>query len=152
MKSKKDVYTSAELVYAAFDRCHCGAGIAYPRDVQPFGETAYWDCSAILTGTAIPDGQEGSVKHTDKLPFAFYEIKSEGQPSARGTTTRPAADDTDEGKLAQAIAKARADIQYADGLDESFARQQESLDKSKARWAGIKADALELLAKHGQTP
>jgi hypothetical protein len=49
----------------------------------------YWDCSAILTGEAIPVGQPGAVKHEARLPFAFYEIKSENQPSARGATTRP---------------------------------------------------------------
>ncbi len=29
------------------------------------------------------------MTHTDRLPFVFYEIKSEGQPSANGATTRP---------------------------------------------------------------
>lgn len=79
-----------ELIYAATTRCPCGAGLAYKSDAEPFGETAVWDCSAILLGDAIPSGMPGSVEHTDLLPFAFYEIKSEQQPSAEGATTRPA--------------------------------------------------------------
>jgi hypothetical protein len=73
-----------DLVYAATSRCPCGAGLAYVPD----GETV-WDCSAILLGEAIPSGQPGSVQHTGQLPFAFYEVKSEQQPSAQGATTRP---------------------------------------------------------------
>lgn len=86
------------LCYAATARCHCGAGMAYDpfgksggypeqgENDSPFvgGLSGYWDCSAILLGTANP-----SVKHEDQLPFAFYEIKSENQPSAHGATTRP---------------------------------------------------------------
>ena len=73
------------LIYAAWTRCPCGAGMAY----DPAGESGwpfhgYWDCSAILLGTADP-----KVKHEAKLPFAFYSIKSENQPSAGGATTRP---------------------------------------------------------------
>ena len=85
-----------KLLYAATARCPCGAGLAYPPD-GPGDETSphrwpfngYWDCSAIWLGEAIESGQPGSVEHTDKLPFAFYEIKSENQPSANGATTRP---------------------------------------------------------------
>ncbi len=79
----------SDLVYAAYARCPCGAGLAY----EPAGESGkpiigYWDCSAILLGKAVPSGQPGSVQHTAQLPFAFYEIKSEHQPSAEGATTR----------------------------------------------------------------
>lgn len=80
------------LVYAAHARCPCGAGMAY----DPIGEdkgspfvgplSGYWDCSAILLGAA-----DTAVKHEARLPFAFYEIKSELQPSANGATTRPKA-------------------------------------------------------------
>lgn len=80
------------MTYAATQRCPCGAGLAY--DESCYDETStfhrpyngYWDCSAILTGTA-----DTGVTHTARLPFAFYEIVSEDQPSARGATTRPAA-------------------------------------------------------------
>lgn len=80
-----------KLVYAATARCPCGAGLAYDKK----GESGrpiegYWDCSAILLGEAIPSGEPGSVQHTARLPFVFYEIKGENQPSANGTTTRDA--------------------------------------------------------------
>lgn len=74
------------LVFAALHRCPCGAGLAY----DPKGESGkpihgYWDCSAILLGTA-----DVKAQHTAQLPFMSYEIKSEKQPSANGATTRPA--------------------------------------------------------------
>lgn len=86
------------LRYAATSRCPCGAGLAYDpygasggypeqgENDSPFvgALSGYWDCSAILLGTAAT-----TVKHTDQLPFSFWEIKSEGQPSAHGATTRP---------------------------------------------------------------
>ncbi len=81
------------LVFAATARCDCGAGLAYdPAHEEPgsvFKGPSFWDCSAIILGTATPSGQPGAVKHTDRLPFAFYSVKSEGQPSACGQTTRP---------------------------------------------------------------
>lgn len=76
------------LVYAARERCPCGAGLAYDPahedEGSPHHGPSFWDCSAILLGAARTD-----VKHTAQLPFAFYEIKSEGQSSANGATTRP---------------------------------------------------------------
>lgn len=82
------------LIFAASSRCPCGAGLAYDplgEDASsPFKGPSYWDCSSIILGTAVASGQPGSVQHTDRLPFIFYEIKSEDQPSANGATTRPA--------------------------------------------------------------
>lgn len=73
-----------DLIYAATERCICGAGIAYAKDlVKAFGS---WTCSAVLMSK---DGGPKEVKHTEQLPFAFYSIKSELQPSAGGMTTRP---------------------------------------------------------------
>ena len=82
------------LVFSAHSRCPCGAGLAYDPAAEdepgsPFYGPTAWDCSAIMLGTAAPKGEPGAVKHTDKLPFAFYEIKSENQPSAGGATMRP---------------------------------------------------------------
>jgi hypothetical protein len=97
---KKTPFTDEQLTYAAHSRCECGAGLAYPNNPtmrqmkewenenSPFAMWSFWDCSDILTGRAIPKGQEGSKMHTGRLPFAFYEIKSETQPSAYGATTR----------------------------------------------------------------
>lgn len=80
-----------EMTFAATARCPCGAGLAYDAAcvAEPFRGPSYWDCSAILLGDAIPAGQPGAATHTDRLPFAFWDIKSEHQPSARGATTRP---------------------------------------------------------------
>jgi len=78
------------MVYSAFTRCPCGAGMAYDPLAEDENSTlvgplsGYWDCSAIILGVADP-----KAKHEAKLPFAFYNIKSEGQPSAGYATTRP---------------------------------------------------------------
>lgn len=72
-----------DLVYAATSTCPCGSGLAYAP-----GEK-HWDCSAILLGHAFPTGHPFATTHTARLPFAFYEVKPEGQPSAQGATTRP---------------------------------------------------------------
>lgn len=85
--------TDEQLAYAATSRCSCGAGIAHLKNCGPHGQ---WDCSAILTGRAIPAGQPGAEKHTAEMPFTFYEIKSENQPSAGGATTRPSTADVPE--------------------------------------------------------
>jgi hypothetical protein len=85
-------YTDGELLYSATARCPCGEGLAYPEGIGLDARTPdqnAWDCAGILTGRAIPKGDPGSVQHTARLPFVFYEIKSEGQPSAQGATTRP---------------------------------------------------------------
>ncbi len=80
---------AARLVYAAHSRCPCGAGLAYDPLFEDENSvfvgplSGQWDCSKILLGTA-----DKTVKHTAVLPFAFYEILSEGQPSAQGATTR----------------------------------------------------------------
>lgn len=78
------------LVYSAWSRCPCGAGLAYDPCFEDENSvfkgplSGCWDCSAILLGIA-----DKGVTHTAQLPFAFYEISSEGQPSANGATTRP---------------------------------------------------------------
>lgn len=74
-------FEERELVYAAAVRCSCGAGFAYPKGTGIHGE---WQCSSILLGKA----ERGST-HKSPMPFAFYEVKSENQPSANGKTTRP---------------------------------------------------------------
>lgn len=84
--------TERDLCYAAHKRCPCGAGLAYvPAWYDKPDSPAYrcWDCSAILLDTAPHKGAEGATTHTGKLPFVFYEILSEKQPSANGATTRP---------------------------------------------------------------
>lgn len=77
----QDKFSPDELMYSATTRCMCGAGLACPKNSSPRGS---WYCSAILTGQA-----ERGSSHDSAFPFAFYEIKSEDQPSAGGQTTRP---------------------------------------------------------------
>ena len=75
-----EAFTDADLIYAATARCSlCGAGMAYPKGCGPNHQ---WTCSNVLKNIGTDKG------HT-ALPFAFYEIKSENQPSAQGETTRP---------------------------------------------------------------
>lgn len=74
------IFTDDELVYAAWEFCPCGHGMAYPKNCGP---GHYWDCSAILKGIA-----DKIVHHSSQLPFAFYNVKSEIDNSANGTTTR----------------------------------------------------------------
>ncbi|MBK5202118.1 MAG: hypothetical protein JJE45_00150 [Prolixibacteraceae bacterium] len=78
----KDKFAESELRFAAYVRCSCGAGMAYPENIGMHGS---WYCSDILLGLADP---KSKVKHTAPLPFVFYEIKSDTQPSAEGATTR----------------------------------------------------------------
>jgi len=74
------VFKMDELRFAAYKRCQCGAGLAYPKGGPVFGS---WDCSAILLGNA-----DLTMKHSS-YSFSMYKIKSESQPSANGATTRP---------------------------------------------------------------
>lgn len=74
--------TVDDLVWAASARCRCGAGYVYPRCLHdPHG---HWYCSASLLGTATAGSTHDCAK-----PFAFWNIKSDEQPSANGATTRP---------------------------------------------------------------
>jgi hypothetical protein len=82
----KKKLTEKDLMYAAYALCPCGAGLAYEKCK---GSNHYWDCSAILLGEAKTLDEPGYVQHTGQLPFIFYEILSEIQPSAKGATTRP---------------------------------------------------------------
>ena len=87
--ASKDIWD--RMVWAAHSRCPCGAGLAYDPLASLEGSVfngplaGYWDCSAIILGV-----QDNAVKHTAKLPFSFWSIKSAGQPSAQGATTKPA--------------------------------------------------------------
>lgn len=75
----------ARMIFASHARCPCGAGLAYdPSSEEVSRGHGYWDCSAIILGTA-----DASVRHEVRMPFVFWDIKSENQPSAYGATTRP---------------------------------------------------------------
>lgn len=78
------------MVYAAESRCECGLGLAYDP-AHPDGVRGAWRCSGVIlyaSGIA-PEGFKVEPIHSPPLPFMFYEIKSEDQPSAGGRTTRP---------------------------------------------------------------
>lgn len=88
------------LTFAAYERCACGAGMAYdpagkvrsPGD-SPLRTPNAWECSTILRyyggDLSEEDAEEAkAVTHSAALPFAFYEVKSENQPSVSGATTR----------------------------------------------------------------
>ena len=77
---KGQPFKPEEIRYSATDRCVCGAGLAYPPSC---GSNHQWDCSKVLLQEVKTN--EGH----QSFPFAFYEIKSEIQPSAYGATTRP---------------------------------------------------------------
>lgn len=79
------VYKPEELRFSARARCRCGAGLAYDKDSHDI--RGAWRCAAAMMHTLpTPDPFDG--QHVE-LPFMFYEIKSEDQPSAQGATTRP---------------------------------------------------------------
>lgn len=87
------------LTYAATARCKCGAGLAYDpyqedRPGSPFRGPDAWECSALLLSPTPPTQYTKGMldSHTAPLPFSYYEIKSENQPSACGATTRPKPD------------------------------------------------------------
>ncbi len=76
-------FSEDELRFAAGARCECcGAGLAYPKDIS-VGLKGQWYCSLHLQNKGKPDCKNS------QYPFAFYEIKSDDQPSAMGHTTRP---------------------------------------------------------------
>ena len=83
VESGIEPFTDADLIYAAGCRCKCGAGMAYPEGI---GGAGMWVCSALLKSGAR--SEEAQALHTPAMPFMFYEIKSERQPSAYGRTTR----------------------------------------------------------------
>lgn len=78
-------FIDEELIYSAHDRCSCGAGLAYPKTCGPGHQ---WTCADVLTYRVKTN------EHHLELPFAFYNIKEDFQPSACGATTRPKPSDS----------------------------------------------------------
>lgn len=76
--------TADDLIYAAWECCVCGAGLAHPRNVDP--QTGTWDCSAILLN---PFEARRDVRHVVNREIRFNPIIGEDEPTARGATTRP---------------------------------------------------------------
>lgn len=80
----KGNYKDDELIYSATNRCKCGAGLAYPKRSVAHMYGA-WICSVVLKN---PTEISGPSNLHQAFSFSMYEIKSENQPSAKGTTTR----------------------------------------------------------------
>ena len=78
-----DTYTDFELLYAATERCRCGAGLAYPLGHEAAFKLRMWACSAVLHGEAQGEDHDG-------YPFALYKIREETSINNRGGhSTRP---------------------------------------------------------------
>lgn len=77
--------TDFDLLYAATDRCRCGAGLAHPQDHTQAMQLRAWVCSKVLKGDVeLSDGHE-------RLSFALYKVREETSINNRGgATTRPA--------------------------------------------------------------
>lgn len=78
-------FGDSELIYSAYARCQCGAGLAYPKDIGPHGA---WMCSAQLKGHDVGIDIH-AMDHDPARPFTVWEVKSERDYSAHGATTRP---------------------------------------------------------------
>lgn len=70
-------FKDEELVFAKSYLCQCGERVAYPKGIGPF--QGFWDCVGLLKRTAPPKGHPAAKVHTDRLPFIFWNIKSEDQ-------------------------------------------------------------------------
>lgn len=87
------------LVFAAWNRCACGAGYAFDPDVLVSGELSSpgpsrWECGDMLRYDELSQEQQAGVStspHSPPLPFETYEVRLENAPGAEGETTRPAA-------------------------------------------------------------
>jgi hypothetical protein len=80
-------YTDQELLYAATDHCQCGAGLAYPLDVEESLELGAWVCSKVLRGECT----DADKSRHGAFAFSMYKIREETSiNNGGGLTTRPA--------------------------------------------------------------
>ena len=91
------VYREKELIFTAYKRCCCGAGLAYPKtNKDPY---FYWGCSYVLmndlkfraatkpTGpfdTGTIESEDGII-HDGGFSFVFHELQMENEK----VSTRP---------------------------------------------------------------
>jgi hypothetical protein len=59
----------AKRLTYCYKRCACGALYAVDNAKRA------WDCSDIILGLAVPEGEPGSVTHDDTMPFVFWKVK-----------------------------------------------------------------------------
>jgi hypothetical protein len=89
-----DRLAEAELLYAATERCHCGAGRAYPLDYDAARKLKSWVCSRVLKGEADAEGH-------DSFHWSFFKIREETSVNNKSaSSTRPA------GTIARTLAEA----------------------------------------------
>lgn len=63
------------IVYAHY-KCLCGARMGYDKNgVSGTPISGFWDCTAILLNVAPEKGEPGAMTHSDRMPWAFYELK-----------------------------------------------------------------------------
>lgn len=91
---KGETMTEADLVYAAYERCKCGAGLAHVR-APGKRASVVWECSHVLLNPTMPFDTNA---HTAPRPLAFFPIIGEGEQAARGASTRPKAEETHDAK------------------------------------------------------
>ena len=102
MTNNETPLTDADLLYSACTRCECGAGLAYPLDHEAARKLGAWVCARVLkgevdtTGDVSVNAPMSPVRRADAaghahiaLPWWCYSVKSEGQPSSNGASTRP---------------------------------------------------------------
>lgn len=132
-----------DLIFAVASRCSCGAGLAYRR-VLTRGDEHAWECSTRLLGlpgvTSV-NPLHSAPLHDEPKPFAFYEIKSEGQPSAGGMTTRRVPltplelAEIEEDRRRTVLASALRKLTEADS---NHAKAEHELDEARAAVAALK--------------
>lgn len=76
--------TATDLIFAATERCPCGAGLAMPKRGP---RRIVWRCSAVLLRTHDPEQE-----HAEPVSYDGGGIAHEGHPiqNKTGATTRPA--------------------------------------------------------------
>lgn len=133
-----------DLIFAATSRCSCGAGLAYRRALKRDHEHA-WECSArllCLPGVTSVNPLHSGPLHDEPKPFAFYEIKSESQPSAGGMTTRRAPltplelAEIEEDRRRAGLASALRKLTVADS---NHAKAEHELEEARSAVAALKS-------------
>lgn len=104
MSEGMKIYKPCDLTYAAYKRCRCGAGLAYPKTCKdPF---YFWACGFVLTNDIkyrpvadqvgpfdagiIEDANH--TKHDCAFSFVFHAIQPEILEGTEHVTTRPEED------------------------------------------------------------
>lgn len=74
------------LIYSAWERCKCGAGLVRARSGQNRADGA-WVCSFVALHPNLTIDHQA---HIERKSSRLNPIVGEDEPAARGATTRPA--------------------------------------------------------------